>query len=173
MEEQTSMVFIWSVARGPDEGGHVVPGGLVTCSVPQTGLGSLCTSHCALNQLAAFREVKYLKTWCEGMSGCQEGSSWRSVSFACLWSWWWVCPRWRRLMRGRVQTAACVHLGSISVRIHLAESLAVTVNSLLKSHSSTCFSLLELIVLQWELYLKATAVYRLLSEKADKVCREA
>lgn len=46
-------------------------------------------------------------------------------------------------------------------------------NSLLKSHSSTCFSLLELIVLQWELYLKATAVYRMLSEVADKISRDA
>lgn len=76
-------------------------------------------------------------------------------------------------MRGRVQTAVCVHLGNIGVRIHPDESLAVTMNSLLKSHSSTCFSLLELIVLQWELYLKATAVYRMLSEVADKISRDA
>lgn len=67
----------------------------------------------------------------------------------------------------------CVCVGSISVRIHPAESLAFTMNSLLTSHSPTCFSLLGLILLQQELNLKVTAVYWMLSEKADKIGREA
>ena len=45
-------------------------------------------------------------------------------------------------------------------------------NSLLKSHSSTC-SFLELILAQQELYLKVTAEYWMLSRKVDKIRREA
>lgn len=43
----------------------------------------------------------------------------------------------------------------ISVGIHAAESSAFTMNPLLMFRSLTCFSLLELILLQQELYLKS------------------
>lgn len=55
------MVSICSVVEGPDEGGHIVPGGLVTSSILQIGLCALCTSH--------LQPSKYLKMWFEGMSG--------------------------------------------------------------------------------------------------------
>lgn len=72
-------------------------------------------------------------------------------------------------MRGCV----CVSLGSIAVRIDPVLKAYLTMNSLLKSHSSTCSSFLELILAQQELYLKVTAEYWMLSRKVDKIRQEA
>ena len=45
-------------------------------------------------------------------------------------------------------------LRTLTVRIDPAKSLAFIMNSLLRSHPPTCFSVLELILLQQELYSK-------------------
>lgn len=54
----------------------------------------------------------------------------------------------------RLRAEGLVCACSLTVRIHPAESLAFIVSSLLRSHPPTCFSPLELILLQQELYSK-------------------
>lgn len=72
-------------------------------------------------------------------------------------------------MRGCV----CVYLSAVLQSELIRLKAYLTMNSLLKSHSSTCSSFLELILLQQELYLKVTAEYWMLSRKVDKIREEA
>ena len=71
-------------------------------------------------------------------------------------------------MRGCV----CVYLSAVFQSEFIRLKAYLTMNSLLKSHSSTC-SFLELILAQQELYLKVTAEYWMLSRKVGKVRPEA
>lgn len=73
-------------------------------------------------------------------------------------------------MRGCV--CVCVYLSAVLQSEFIRLKAYLTMNSLLKSHSSTC-SFLELILAQQELYLKVTAEYWMLSRKVDKIRREA
>lgn len=77
-------------------------------------------------------------------------------------------PTLRGLMRGCV----CVYLSAVFQSEFIRLKAYLTMNSLLKSHSSTC-SFLELILAQQELYLKVTAEYWMLSRKVGKICPEA
>ena len=77
-------------------------------------------------------------------------------------------PTLRGLMRGCV----CVYLSAVFQSEFIRLKAYLTMNSLLKSHSSTC-SFLELILAQQELYLKVTAEYWMLSRKVGKVRPEA
>lgn len=72
-------------------------------------------------------------------------------------------------MRGCV----CVYLSAVLQSELIRLKAYLTMNSLLKSHSSTCSSFLELILAQQELYLKVTAEYWMLSRKVDKIRQEA
>ena len=58
----------------------------------------------------------------------------------------------------RLCVCVCVYLSAVLQSEFIRLKAYLTMNSLLKSHSSTC-SFLELILAQQELYLKVTAEY--------------
>lgn len=125
----------------------------MTSSVLQMGLCAHCASHLPPSE--------YLKVWFEGMSGGP-----------CLLPVCGAGGRSAHAERADERLCVCVYLSAVFQSEFIRLKAYLTMNSLLKSHSSTC-SFLELILAQQELYLKVTAEYWMLSRKVGKIRPEA